>query len=220
MRKCVMFDFDGVIVDSERYALELLVKIFRDSYRTEITEEDGRHVIGFNTNRTIDYLNSVYGTNVDVDDFIRHYMEYDNYYTASDELKAIDGAEDCLRKLNEYGYKVGLVSSTRSLYILSALNRLNLVKYFHFIVTGDMVKESKPAPEPYLKGALIAGVSPDECVVVEDSPAGIESARSAGMFAIAFKAATIKLDTEKAYKTIFLYKELGDYLCSETLSEQ
>ena len=83
---------------------------------------------------------------------------------------------------------------------------------FDFIITGDMVRNSKPSPEPYLKGLSFSGCKADECIVVEDSPAGVKAAKAAGIFTIGFKAASIRLDTSEADMEISSYDELKVYL--------
>ena len=212
MKHCVMFDFDGVIVDSERYALELLMRMLSSEFSLDITEEDAMHVIGYNTARTIGYINERYGAAIDVDDFISRYPKYDNFYMDYPGIRPIDHAMECIGRLPSLGYKVGLVSSTRSLHILYALDRLRMVRLFDFIITGDMVSRSKPAPDPYLKGISFSGCQADECIVVEDSPAGVKAAKDAGIFAIGFKAASIRLDTSLADIEIGSYEELERYL--------
>lgn len=214
MHKCVMFDFDGVIVDSESYAKDLLIKVIRENYGTEVSEADAIHVIGFNTVRTIDYINGKYGLSISLDDYISKYSLYDNFYMDYDGIKPIDGAAVCLRQLACNGFRVGLVSSTGSKLILSALDRLDMVRCFDFIVTGDMIQHSKPAPDPYLKGIALSGLSADCCIAVEDSPAGVASARAAGLKVVGFKAASIKLDTTGAVAEVDTYPALLNYLCT------
>ena len=80
MKRCVMFDFDGVIVDSERYGLDLLGRIMKEKYSTDITEEDAMHVIGYNTARTVAYMNERYGLSITLDDYVAKYSEYGNFY--------------------------------------------------------------------------------------------------------------------------------------------
>ena len=206
-----MFDFDGVIVDSERYALELLMRIMKEQYSLSITEADAVHVIGYNTKRTLEYLSGKYGITLDADDYASKYALYGNFYVDYEGMRPIDGAEECLEGLSRAGYRIGLVSSTRSKHILYALDRLDMVRFFDFIVTGDMVGNSKPSPEPYLRGLAFSRCGRKRCFVVEDSPAGIQSARSAGIFAIGFKAASVKLDTHDADIEIGDYRELSAY---------
>ena len=212
VKKCVMFDFDGVIVDSELYAKDLLIRVIRENYGTEISEEDALHVIGYNTARTVAYMNEKYGLSIAVDDYLSKYSRYDNFYVDYDGIKPIDGAVECIESLSRAGFTVGLVSSTGAKFILSALNRLHMTGCFDFIVTGDMIERSKPDPEPYLKGLMFSGCSREECIVIEDSPAGIASARSAGIFTVGFKAASVKLDTSRADTIIETYQELSDWI--------
>ena len=212
MKRCIMFDFDGVIVDSERYALELLMRIMDEKYGVAISEEDAVHVIGYNTARTLSYLNGKHGTSISVDDYVSKYAEYGNFYMDYEGLKPIDGAVECISSLRAKGYTIGLVSSTRSKHILYALDRMRMVSLFDFIVTGDMIEHSKPDPEPYLRGLSFSGCSREDCVVIEDSPAGIASGKAAGIFTVGFKAASVKLDTSQADTIIETYEELSDWL--------
>lgn len=212
MAKCVMFDFDGVVVDSESYGLELLRRLMKEQYSVDMTEEDSRHVIGFNKSRTVDFINSAYGLNTTVEEYDASYGKYDNFYVDYEGIKPIDGARECMEKLSSAGFTVGLVSSTQALYILSALNRIGMTDCFDFIVTGDMVENSKPSPEPYLKGLSLAGCNAGDAFVVEDSPTGVSAGKAAGIFTIGFKAASVKLPTPQADIEIPSYEELYDYI--------
>lgn len=212
VKKCVMFDFDGVIVDSELYAKDLLIRVIRENYGTEISEEDALHVIGYNTARTVAYMNEKYGLSIAVDDYLSKYSRYDNFYVDYDGIKPIDGAVECIESLSRAGFTVGLVSSTGAKFILSALNRLHMTGCFDFIVTGDMVSSSKPAPDPYLKGIRFSGFSAEDCIAVEDSPAGVTAAKAAGLYTVGFKAASIKLDTSASDIEVGTYSELRDHL--------
>ena len=141
------------------------------------------------------------------------YGVIDFYKACKNEgIKPIDGARECMEKLSSAGFTVGLVSSTQALYILSALNRIGMTDCFDFIVTGDMVENSKPSPEPYLKGLSLAGCNAGDAFVVEDSPTGVSAGKAAGIFTIGFKAASVKLPTPQADIEIPSYEELYDYI--------
>lgn len=212
MAKCVMFDFDGVIVDSERYGLELFQRLMKEQFSVDISFEEAEHVVGFNTASTVAYINREYGLDVSREEYLEAFGRYDNFYIDYPGIKPIDGASECIRGLSGLGIKVGLVSSTSAVLILSALNRISMADCFDFIVTGDMVKHSKPAPDPYLKGLAIAGMSADDAFVVEDSTVGVHAGISAGIFTIGFKAASVKLPTSEADLEIKSYPELYDFI--------
>lgn len=94
------------------------------------------------------------------------------------------GAREFLICLKKKGYPLGLVTATTKDGVKEILPD-NIKRIFDFVVTGDCVKKGKPHPEPYLKAARSLKVKPCECVVIENAPYGIRSAKSAGMFCIA-----------------------------------
>ena len=94
------------------------------------------------------------------------------------------GAGEFLRCLKKRGYSLGVVTGTP----LEELNKIlprSIRELFEVVVTGDSVKKGKPHPEPYLKAASVLGLRPKQCLVVENAPFGIASAKKAGMFCIA-----------------------------------
>ncbi len=96
------------------------------------------------------------------------------------------GARELLTYLREHGYRVGLATSTGLADAMEHLRRTDMVTYFDEggIITGDMVRDGKPAPEIYLLAAARLGVDPSECIGVEDSNNGVRSIHAAGMRAV------------------------------------
>ena len=111
------------------------------------------------------------------------------------------GAPELLNELKEKGYKLGLVTGTNSSRVRKILTP-KLAELFDSIVTGDDVKKGKPHPEPYIKAAKMLKVLPRECVVVENAPYGIESAKRAGMYCVAITTSLPKEYLKRADKTI------------------
>ena len=126
---------------------------------------------------------SNFGENLPIDDM---YIEKD------EELKrAVDngiplknGAYEILLYLKKNNYKIALATSAIQERALKQLSNANIKEFFDAIVCRDEVKETKPNPEIFLKAAEKLGVSPDRCIVIEDSGAGIKAAYDAGMIAI------------------------------------
>ena len=94
------------------------------------------------------------------------------------------GTEEFLHCLKKQGYLLGLVTGTTTVEIKRILPK-KMKDLFDCVVAGDMVKNGKPYPEPYLKAAKDLSLTPSECVVVENAPLGIKSAKRAGMFCLA-----------------------------------
>jgi beta-phosphoglucomutase len=101
------------------------------------------------------------------------------------------GAREFLICLKKKGYLLGLATATTSAGVKEILPK-NIECLFDYIVTGDHIKKGKPYPEPYLKAAQSLGVKPGECVVIENAPYGIISAKKAGMFCIAITSSLPK----------------------------
>jgi HAD superfamily hydrolase (TIGR01509 family) len=100
------------------------------------------------------------------------------------KLKLIDGLDDFLKKAEEAGIKMGICSAAIKYNIDFVLDGTHIRNYFSSIVSADDVPTSKPHPETFLKASEELGIEPSECIVFEDTPKGVESARNAGMKAV------------------------------------
>jgi HAD superfamily hydrolase (TIGR01509 family) len=100
-------------------------------------------------------------------------------------VRALPGAEDCVRSLGRAGHRIGLASSSARLNIEMILEELLLADAFQAVVSGDDVRRGKPDPEIFLTAASRLDVAPQRAVIVEDAAAGIAAAKSAGMIAVA-----------------------------------
>lgn len=96
-------------------------------------------------------------------------------------MKCIDGFETFAQKASDNGIVMGIGSAAIMFNINFILDGLNLHRFFKVIVSADDVTISKPDPETFLKAATLLGVSPEDCIVFEDAPKGVESAANAGM---------------------------------------
>lgn len=206
--KCILFDFDGVIIDSEIDAFEHFRKSLVEK-GIDITLDELLKYIGKSSLTITTELFKKNNIKQDPEKFLTERRNSGNYYEVS-ELKVMPGLIEFLESLKKNNKKTAVVSSTSSRSVVTALNRLSLIKYFDAIICGDMVKETKPSPEGYLKAAKFLNVKPDECVVIEDSPIGILAGKNAGMKVIGFKGSSYKQDTSNADIEITSYNEIKD----------
>lgn len=195
---CVLFDFDGVIADTEGSNADHLSNALA-IFGISLTDQDRNRLIGRNGRGIIEDLLSRSPAPVSFEDFLEVRRQQGNTYEDNPALKAMPGLNDFLHFLRHSGYKVGLVSSTSSHLILAALNRLALTAMFDVIICGDMVHKHKPDPECYLKAMKLLSVHPSECVIIEDSPVGILAGLNAGATVIGYTGAAAKQDTGKAH---------------------
>jgi HAD superfamily hydrolase (TIGR01509 family) len=205
--RAVIFDMDGVIIDSEPYSVQALIDILR-LYGVEPTEDDLRRSYGRRIRDDfVDYF-SRYGVTADVDIAIAHkHARY--YHLAAGRLHAFPGVMPLLTRVREQGYRLALASSGDCVKVAFGMQALKLNGIFEVIVSGDDVTHSKPDPEIYVTAAQCLGVAPVECVAIEDAPAGVEAAKRAGMGCI---AVTNSVPREQLQRADLIVASLADDL--------
>jgi HAD superfamily hydrolase (TIGR01509 family) len=181
--QAVIFDMDGVIVDSEPYSMQALIDTLRQ-YGIEPTEDDLHRSYGRRVRDDfMDYFVR-YGVTADVNIAIAHkHARY--YHLAAGHLQAFPGVMPLLKRLRTQGYRLALASSGDRVKVAFGMQALQLNGTFAAIVSGDDVTHSKPDPEIYLTASRRLGVLPADCIAIEDSPAGVEAAKCASMCCIA-----------------------------------
>ena len=179
----VVFDMDGVLLDTERCVIEGYVQAASGFGLTDMDflREVCVKSIGTNKQRTTEIFLENYGPRFDYESFRRAADEAirSNFQVFGIPVKK--GAQDILRYLHSMGVRIGLCTSTRKETVVKELTEAGLYRYFDAVVTGDMVGRSKPEPDIYLKACEELGVEPGETFAIEDSINGIRSACAAGM---------------------------------------
>jgi len=175
--KGFIFDMDGVVVDNHSYHFQAWME-FSAKYKFELNEKIYRETFNGKTNK--DLFQMIFG-NISQDqmDAYAHEKEsnYQKLYEA--DMKPLKGLIDFLEYLNHHKYKVALGTSAPTSNVDFTLDKLFLRKYFHAIVDGPQVTRGKPDPEVYLRCATMLDLDPKNCVVFEDSLAGLESGNRA-----------------------------------------
>lgn len=210
MIRAVIFDMDGVLIDSEMVYLEYLFQKMKGEY-PKITIKKMKAIVGAHLRQTLDILYEASGSREDREIFdqkIQDWFDCEVYYP--DILrKEVPGL---LRILRERGYLLGLASSTSTGGIRKVLTQCELTESFDYVVSGDMFQESKPNPEIYLHSAARLGCCPQECFVVEDSTYGIQAAAAANMTIAAIRDARFDFDQTPATYHIEKLNDLLDLL--------
>lgn len=196
--ECVLFDFDGVIADTEPHVLEYLARAFAVQGVT-IAQQDLLELVGTSGGVWIGRMLAKYNLPFTVEEFQQQRRRLGNYYEDGEALAPMPGVVQLLTQLRAAGIKTGLVSSTSSRLILAALNRMGMTQLFQAIVCGDMVARMKPEPECYQKAMGFLSAAPGQCLVFEDSPVGIQAALAAGATVVGFKGGQLAQNTAAAH---------------------
>lgn len=184
--KAVIFDMDGVLIDSEPAYLEMNKKLFSE-FGIEMDDEDYKALVGLASLPMWKMLKEKYNLKNDVSDFMQLERRRMHEILDSDIIsKPIAGIYDLLETLKDSNIKLSVASSSAKENINFVLSKLDLNKYFSFTISGEEVTNGKPAPDIFLKVAEKFNIDPGKCYVIEDSANGIKAARSAGMFPVGF----------------------------------
>ncbi len=184
--RLVIFDCDGVLVDSEPIAISVLVESM-NRLGADITEEEAyRLFLGRSLATVTECLRDKYGLHADTDFLER--MRSDLYSRFATDLKPIAGIAETLDAL---GCARCVASSSQPERIRLALRTTGLLdRLSPYLYSATMVKHGKPAPDLFLHAAREMGYAPEDCIVVEDSPAGVQAAQAAGMRVLLFTGGT------------------------------
>jgi len=178
MIQAVVFDCDGVLVDSEPLADEIWTRVL-SSFGYEMTVADGEACRGTSEATTYEY----FAGRTPLPPFDEHMALIDaiRIPVYEERLVAFDDAVATVRELASQGVAMAVASSSRRHALDGKLALTGLDRYFDVIVGGDEVVRGKPAPDVYLEAARRLGVPASDCLAIEDADLGAESADAAGM---------------------------------------
>lgn len=180
MIKALVFDFDGLILDTETPSYEAFLEIYRD-YGIELPLETYAQCIGttFEVFNPYSYLSECLGQGIDTD-LVKNQFRT-KYRERLECQKLRSGVTDYLEEATQLNLKIGLASSSSLAWIQPYLERYNLANYFSSICTSDHVEKVKPDPELYIQSLNNLGVSGEETISFEDSLNGLKAAKAAGL---------------------------------------
>ena len=209
MLKAVIFDMDGVIIDSEPMHNKAYHDMFNEvgiNVSSELYESfTGQSTINI-CKRLCDYFNLEESPETLVALKRKHYKQF---FESNSELALIDGVLDLIKDYHSNGLKLVLASSAAMTSINQIFDRFDLNKYFIEKFSGGDLKQSKPHPEIFIKAAEATGFTNDACMVIEDSTNGIEAAKAANIFCVGYDSFHSKnQDYTKADMVIKDFKEI------------
>lgn len=179
MIKAVIFDFDGLILDTETAWYEAYKKVLWEEYQFDLPLEEFVRCVGSSDKVLISYLKQAIGAPLDLEKIqeltsIIHTEEVRN-------LEARPGVADYLEKAKEMDLAIALATSSSRNWVEHHLSKLQLLPYFDDLITKDDVEQVKPAPDLFLKTLEVLNITPEEAVVFEDSLNGLIAAREVGI---------------------------------------
>lgn len=206
----VLFDFDGVIANTEESNAAYLEKAL-EAFGIQLTDEDRKALIGTNDKTRIESLLSRSSVKVTAEDLAGKRRQVGNTYENSC-IRPMPGVVDLIRDIRGRGIKTGLVTSTSTRLIMTALNRMKMTALFDVIICGDMCANHKPDPECYKMAMDYLGAEPRKCIVFEDSAVGIHAGKLAGARVAAYRGSGIRQDVSEADFIVDSYESCGDML--------
>ncbi|HLN55984.1 MAG TPA: HAD-IA family hydrolase [Bacteroidales bacterium] len=179
MIKGVLFDMDGVLADSEQFICSAAVEMFRELGYI-VKREDFKPFTGTGENRYLGGVAEKYGVHADMEKMkSRTYEIYGELVKGT--LLPLPGAREFVGRCRRKGFRLALATSADRIKMDMSLREIGIPpETFDSIVTGLDVVNKKPAPDIYLKAAENIGLSPDECLVVEDAVSGVSAGKAAG----------------------------------------
>ena len=186
MLKAIIFDMDGVLVDSEPLHYEVNRKTMQEHFATDLDYEYYKQYIGSTVMAMWSKIIKDFGiVGYTADELFQLSERIKERIISDNGYPEIPGVVDFVKRLSSK-YALAVASSSALKNIENNVKRLGLESNFHKLVTGLSVANPKPAPDVFLKAAEELGVKPEECIVIEDSCNGVKAAKAAGMACLGF----------------------------------
>jgi len=209
MHWAVIFDVDGVVADTEVLNARASVLMMRELYGVEVQPEDYRPFVGTGDERYVEGVAEQHGVEIDTEAAVER--RKDNFFELlqREPLPAMPGVMaivQAARVSADVGIAIATSGNKDKQFPVIEGTGLRL-EWFDAVITGDDVTRKKPDPQIYLITAERLGVPPERCIVFEDAPAGVVSAKAAGMTCV---AVTSSVDADQLGEADLVVDSLGE----------
>lgn len=190
MRDTIIFDMDGVIVDSEKYWHDVEWEWY-SKLVPGWTKEHHKKTIGLNIGDCYDFLKKTFDIPQTKEEFLTYNNEVGKIIY-QEKASLLPGFLEVVKQLKEKKFNLAIASSAPLWWITTVVDRFELAPYFNEVVSVDETRKKtnmkgKPAPDVFLYTAKLLNKTPEQCIVIEDANNGVSAAKAAGMFCIGFK---------------------------------
>jgi HAD superfamily hydrolase (TIGR01509 family) len=184
----VIFDMDGVIVDTEPVHRYAYYQLF-DELNVSVPEEMYTSFTGFSTRNTFQFLKNQFNLQLEVEDLIQQKRHrFNDAFDTKEDLELLAGVENLIKDLHQNGMQLIVASSASKVTIDRVFTRFNLHQYFSHIVSGEDFPQSKPHPAIFEHAASLSTAPKEKCIIIEDSTNGVKAANAAGIFCVGYKS--------------------------------
>lgn len=210
MIKTVIFDMDGVIVDTEPVHHYTYNQHFKH-LNIDVSPEMYASFTGNSTKNIFEKLKVLFNLEDDVLTLVETKRNlFNEAFDSKDDLFLLDGVEELIKELHSNGVQLVLASSSATVTINRIFNRFGLHQYFSHIVSGEDFPKSKPYPSIFQHAVFLAKTPVENCIVIEDSTNGILAAKAAGIYCIGYDSVNSKMqDYSEADRVISHFDELS-----------
>ncbi|NHM02041.1 HAD family hydrolase [Flavobacterium difficile] len=209
MLQTVIFDMDGVIVDTEPVHHYAYFKHFEE-LNIEVSEEMFASFTGNSTKNVFQKIKDHFGIITDTEVLVqRKRTLFNEAFDTKEDLFLLDGVEDLMKKLHQKNIQMVLASSASKVTIERIFNRFNLHQYFSHVISGEDFPQSKPNPAIFNEAVRLSNTPKEHCIIIEDSTNGIKAAHASGVFCVGYKSVNShKQDYSLANIVIDRFEEL------------
>lgn len=210
MIQTVIFDMDGVIVDTEPVHHYAFMQHFKD-LKIDITPEVYASFTGNSTKNIYERLKVLYNLTDEIPILVETKRNlFNDAFDQKDDLYLLEGVLDLIQDLHHNGMQLVLASSSAHVTIQKIFKRFGLHQYFTHIVSGEDFPKSKPHPAIFQHAAFLSKTAIQNCIVIEDSTNGVKAANAAGIYCIGYNSIHSKLqDLSSADMIIQHFDELS-----------